>query len=109
MSQIVSPETLVRRLPERDLQDNVLEMARWLNWLTYHTFDSRRSQPGLPDIIAIRNQTVLWIELKKDDRARLRPEQQLWSEKLLEAGQDYRRWSWTSWLSGEVERTLRED
>jgi hypothetical protein len=109
MTHTVDPDTLVRRLPERDLQTNVVEMARWLGWLTYHAFDSRRSQPGLPDIIAIRNQTVLWIELKKDDRARLRPEQQVWSERLLAAGQDYRKWTWTSWLSGEIERTLKED
>jgi hypothetical protein len=106
---VVDPETLVRRLPEKDLQDNVIEMARWLKWLVYFTHRSDHSPAGCPDLILIREKTTLWIELKRDDRARLRPDQQVWADRLLAAGQDYRRWTWTTWHSGEVERALKED
>jgi hypothetical protein len=106
---VVDPDTLVRRLPESDLLANVIEMASLLGWLCYHTHDSRRSQPGMTDLICIRNTTTLWIELKRDDRARLRPDQQVWADHLIAAGQDWRKWTWTSWTSGEIERTLRED
>lgn len=110
MSHVVNPDTLTRQLPEKELRQCVVDTAHLFGWMVYFTQRSDRSPAGFPDLVLLGPRaTVLYIELKKDDRARLRPEQQLWSEKLLEAGQDWRRWSWTSWLSGEVERTLRED
>jgi hypothetical protein len=110
VSHIVDPDTLTRQLPEKDLRENVIEMARWLQWLVYFTHRSDHSPAGFPDLVLLGPRaTILYIELKRDDRARLRPEQQLWSEKLLAAGQDWRLWTWTSWTSGEIERTLKED
>lgn len=109
---VVDPDTLTRQLPEKDLRENVIEMARWLQWMVYWTHRSDHSPAGFPDLVLVSpppRTTVLYIELKKDDRMRLRPEQQLWSERLLAAGQDWRRWSWITWHSGEIERTLRED
>lgn len=110
MSHIVDPDTLTRQLPEKDLRENVIEMARWLQWLVYFTHRSDHSPAGFPDLVLLGPRaTILYIELKRDDRARLRPEQQVWSERLLAAGQDWRKWTWTSWTSGEIERTLKED
>lgn len=40
-------------MSERHLQEAVVEMARLLGWMDYHTFDSRRSQPGFPDLTLI--------------------------------------------------------
>lgn len=110
MSHVVNPDTLTRQLPEKDLRENVIEMARWLQWLVYFTHRSDHSPAGFPDLVLLGPRaTILYIELKRDDRARLRPEQQVWSERLLAAGQDWRKWTWTSWTSGEIERTLKED
>jgi len=110
VSHVVNPDTLTRQLPEKDLRENVIEMARWLQWLVYFTHRSDHSPAGFPDLVLLGPRaTILYIELKRDDRARLRPEQQVWSERLLAAGQDWRKWTWTSWTSGEIERTLKED
>jgi hypothetical protein len=109
VTHTVDPDTLTRQLPEKELRQCVVDTAHLFKWIVYFTLRSDHSPSGCPDLIMVRNKTVLWIELKKDDRMRLRPAQQMWADHLLAAGQDYRKWTWTSWLSGEVERTLRED
>jgi len=48
---------------ENDFQREVIDLARSLGWLCYHTYDSRRSPPGFPDIVAVR--------VNKDETARL--------------------------------------
>jgi hypothetical protein len=54
------------RMSEKQLQRSVLDLARSKGWRCYHTFDSRRSEPGFPDIIAIRGERLVAIELKSD-------------------------------------------
>ena len=49
---------------ERELQQWVLAVAKMGRWMAYHTFDSRRSQPGFPDLILIRGTTLIAAELK---------------------------------------------
>ena len=53
-------------MTEKQLQQAVLDLARRMGWRCYHTFDSRRSEPGFPDIIAIRGERLVAIELKSD-------------------------------------------
>lgn len=107
---MVNPDTLTRPLPrEQELRQCVVDTARLFGWLVYWTHRSDHSPAGCPDLILVRQRTVLWIELKRDDRARLRPEQQAWADHLIAAGQDWRRWTWTSWHSGEIGRALEHD
>ena len=35
--------------------------------MIYHTYESRRSQPGFPDLVAIRGRRLLALELKRAD------------------------------------------
>ena len=53
-------------MTEAELQSAILEVARWNGWKVYHTHNSRRSQPGFPDLILIRDGTMLAWELKSD-------------------------------------------
>ena len=50
---------------ERHLQDRLIEAARLCGWRVYHTFDSRRSQPGFPDLVMVRDGELLALELKR--------------------------------------------
>jgi hypothetical protein len=98
---------------EKDLQNNVIELARLLGWRHYHTYDSRRSPEGFPDLVLIRKGRLLFAELKSS-RGRLTSAQRVWLEelKLVEAQSNGTVqaivWRPEDWLSGKVEEVLRD-
>lgn len=49
---------------EKAFQGAVLDIARVLGYRSYHTYDSRRSAPGLPDLLLVRPPRVIFSELK---------------------------------------------
>ena len=56
MSRRVAPGGMVDAadiMPERDLQETVRQIALAHGWDYYHTHDSRHSDEGFPDVIAI--------------------------------------------------------
>ena len=53
-------------LSERGFQTLVLELARIVGWRCYHTFNSRRSAPGYPDLCLVRGNVCIFAELKTD-------------------------------------------
>lgn len=50
-------------IDEDEFMRRVINFARSRGWKVYHTRDSRRSDPGFPDLILIRRY-VLVVELK---------------------------------------------
>ena len=66
---------------ERNLQARILEAARALRWLPFHVFDSRRSQPGFPDLVLVRPPRLIFAELKSA-KGRITAEQQQWLDLL---------------------------
>lgn len=49
---------------EREFMEQVRQLAELQGFLIYHTHDSRRSNPGFPDLFCVRNGKALAIELK---------------------------------------------
>lgn len=100
---------IAQLMSERQLQDNVLDLAERLNLLAYHTFDSRRSEPGFPDLVLV-GRRVLFVELKRQ-RGRLSADQQAWHDALLRTtwrgNPGYYLWRPYDWTSGEIEDVLR--
>lgn len=68
-------------ISEKQFQAQVVELARLYNWLVYHTYDSRRSAPGFPDLVLVRPPRLIFAELKSEE-GRARPEQRTWLEAL---------------------------
>lgn len=93
---------------EAQFQQVVMGAARRLGWRIYHTHDSRRSQPGFPDLVLVHTlHGVLWRELKRAKGGRVSPEQAEWLECLTIAGQDARIWRPQDWLDGTITNELR--
>ena len=80
---------------ERELLDAVRDACRWAGLLCYHTHDSRRSEPGWPDLVVV-GKSVLYRELKSD-RGRLTPDQRTWLDRLSQAGADADVWRPDDW------------
>lgn len=68
---------MVTALSERHWQQRVLDLASLRRWLSYHTHDSRRSEPGFPDLVLLRGSRCVVAELKSE-RGRLTTAQEVW-------------------------------
>ena len=88
-------------MKERELQQAVQEAAALFGWLYYHTYDSRRSNPGFPDLVLARNGTILFVELKSQT-GKVSPEQQTWLDAVGGIV-----WRPSDWLDGTITETLR--
>lgn len=62
---------MTARLPpisESAFQDHqVIPLARMCGFVVYHTHDSRRSEPGFPDLVLVRPPRFILAELKRQD------------------------------------------
>ena len=67
---------------EAQFQAWVMNLAKVHGWLVYHTYDSRRSLRGFPDIIAIRRGRMLALELKIE-KGIPTPEQDAWLDAFM--------------------------
>lgn len=69
---------------ESKFQSELLTHFQAHGWLTYHTYDSRKSAAGFPDIVAVHpgRRLALFVELKRQHRSPVRPEQQVWLDAL---------------------------
>jgi VRR-NUC domain len=93
------------RESERGFQEAVVALARLTGWLVYHTYDSRRSAAGFPDLVLVRGSELVVRELKVDG-GRVSPAQRRWLDALggvetITAGL----WTPADWST--VERMLR--
>lgn len=79
---------------EKELTDWVLGVAAASGWLTHHNPDSRRVQPGIPDLILLRPPKLLFIELKRLGKGgTLREKQKRWIDSLQRCGQEALVWT----------------
>ena len=81
---------------ERDFQAAVCELAKTFGCLVYHTHDSRRSEPGFPDLVIVGRRGVLFRELKIEG-GRLTPAQESWIYALQNAQADAMAWYPKDW------------
>ena len=61
--------TIHDTVTESQLQNAVVGALRQMGYLTYHTRYSLGSNPGFPDVVAIRPPHVIFIELKRENGA----------------------------------------
>lgn len=80
-------------MSERDLQRKVEQMADIYGWLRYHTYDSRRSEAGFPDLVlAHPTRGVIFAELKSA-KGRVTHAQSDWMSVLKRApGVEFHLW-----------------
>ncbi len=97
-------------MTEAQWQRTITDLAETLGWLVYHTYDSRRSQPGFPDLCLVRDR-IVFVEVKRE-HGRLTDDQARWWLALERASAEAHVWRPSDWPEVQValkSRLLRED
>lgn len=92
-------------MKEAHLQGAVIDMCRLFGVAWYHTYSSRRSVPGWPDLALCGSRGFILRELKTDT-GRLSDEQQHWGLMLRSAGQNWDVWRPADLNNGRIQREL---
>jgi hypothetical protein len=81
----IAAATPLDEILERDWQRQVIGLAKQLGWQRiYHTFDSRRSTHGFPDLV-LAGDRVIYLELKRE-KTKLTDDQVGWLNALRAGG-----------------------
>lgn len=90
-------ELLNEQMLEAEFQDGlIIPFARTHGWLVYHTYDSRRSEPGFPDLTLVRRGRVIFAEVKRQ-KGKVSVHQQAWLHALAGAGAEVYVWRPSDW------------
>jgi hypothetical protein len=89
---------------EKQFMAEVRDLLKMAGWRSYHTHDSRKSDAGFPDLVAVRGPRVVWIELKAEG-GKATAAQLNWLEDLKAADQEVYLWRPSDWP--EIVRTIR--
>lgn len=78
-------------MTENEWMEQVRDLAKLYGWLGYHTHRSDRSDAGFPDLVLVKGERVVYVELKAE-KGRLSPDQKKWLRALVAAGQETAVW-----------------
>jgi hypothetical protein len=80
-------------ITEKQFLQQVCDLAQYTGWSAYHTHDSRRSEPGFPDLVLAnpKQQRVVYAELKAQ-RGRVSEDQRRWLDMLEDCGAEVALW-----------------
>ncbi len=52
---------------EKEYMATIQQAAELYGWAQYHTYDSRRSIAGFPDLVLVKPPKVLFLEVKREN------------------------------------------
>lgn len=95
------------KVTHAQLQDSVVDTATRLGYSHFHPYDSRRSDPGWPDLVLVHpgKKRVVFMEIKTEDGV-ITPAQTQWHDDLAACDQEVYVVFPEHWDSGEVAEIL---
>ena len=94
---------------EKQFMTAVVAYARLCGWLCYHTYDSRKSVPGFPDLCMVRGGRLVFAELKRNEAAKKRvtEDQEKWIQALRRVSHHVEVYLWSPEDWSEIEEDLK--
>lgn len=83
-------------ITEQEFQQTLIEFATLKGWLVYHTYDSRKSSFGFPDMVLTNGIKTVFAELKSS-LGDLSAEQYEWLYNLQMSGEEAFLWTPEDW------------
>lgn len=83
-------------LTEKAFTQMVIDLAHYLGWMSYHTHDSRHSEPGFPDLCMIKDGRIVFAELKTET-GKATPQQEHWLKELSKCNTEVYLWRPSDW------------
>ncbi len=90
-------------MSEKAFQSLVKSHAVALGWLAYHTHNSRRSDPGFPDLVLVRGGVLIFAELKTE-KGKTSESQEVWINAVRENNTPVYVWRPRNWA--EIKEVL---
>lgn len=108
---MITTATTAPNLTEAQFQQQVIDLAKLHGYLLiYHTHNSRRSEPGFPDLVLVSlSRELCLIRELKTEQGRLSPAQTLWLGGMRKAGLNAGVWRPSDLKSGRIVKELRGD
>jgi hypothetical protein len=100
---------VLQSMTEKDFQQWVVDLATVLGFHCYHTYDSRRSAPGFPDLVLTKNGRLIFAELKRE-KGKVTPEQTQWLNALgvvCEQNETVEKYLWRPSDAPQIEEVLQ--
>lgn len=73
---------LVTPISEKTFQQQIVTLAKVTGWMVYHTYDSRKSEPGFPDLVMVKDGRLIFAEVKTE-KGKLTEAQGKWATALM--------------------------
>ena len=94
------------KITEKQLQANIVKLAHLYGWHHYHTFNSKFSPKGWPDLVLCRPPVILFIELKTN-KGVVTPDQSKWLDMLKQCGLETFVWRPSDWNNDTILNVLK--
>lgn len=84
-------------ITEKQFLEQIRSLAKMTGWMVYHTYDSRRSQAGFPDLTMARRPRIIFAEAKREGGEATDPQEE-WGDELSDCGGvEYYLWQPSDW------------
>ncbi len=77
----------VKPLTEKGFMATVVQYAKLCGWMCYHTWNSKHSEPGFPDLVLVRDGEIVFVELKLE-KGKVSVAQEKWLSELQKCSSD---------------------
>lgn len=83
-------------MTEAAFMQAIIDYARRSGWLVYHTYSSKRSEPGFPDLVMLSDGQCVVAEVKTE-KGKVTRAQSLWLDGCRQAGIEAHVWRPSDW------------
>lgn len=81
-------QVIQEAVTEKDFRQTVVDLAQYLGWAVYWTWDSIHSPGGFPDLVLVRDKRLIFAELKTEKKE-ITYEQGMWLDWLSACAETY--------------------